>query len=87
MLLAIDVGNTNTVIGLFDGDRMERSWRVKTDARATADEMWLTYRGLLEGEPEVSDRETLFFSARVIVESLALDGPTMLLYEASTLWV
>ena len=54
MLLAIDVGNTNTVIGLFDGDRMERSWRVKTDARATADEMWLTYRGLLEGEPEVT---------------------------------
>ena len=30
---------------------------------------------------EVADRETLFFSARVLVESLALDGPTMLLYD------
>ena len=30
---------------------------------------------------EVPDRETLFFSARVLVESLALDGPTLLLYE------
>jgi type III pantothenate kinase len=54
MLLAIDVGNTNTVIGLFDGEVMERSWRIKTDARATADEMWLTYRGLLEGGPSVT---------------------------------
>lgn len=56
MLLAIDVGNTNTVIGLFedDGPEMLRSWRVKTDARATADEMWLTYRGLLRDQPELS---------------------------------
>ena len=35
----------------------------------------------LEGESEVADRETLFFSARVFVEALALDGPTLLLYE------
>ena len=54
MLLAIDVGNTNTVIGLFDGHDMVRSWRIKTDARATADEMWLTYRGLLRDEPKVT---------------------------------
>jgi len=53
-LLAIDVGNTNTVSGLFDGDRLERSWRVKTDARSTADEMALVYRGLLDGSPPIS---------------------------------
>jgi class 3 adenylate cyclase len=35
----------------------------------------------LAGDSEVADRETLFFSARVLVESLALDEPTMLLYE------
>jgi class 3 adenylate cyclase len=35
----------------------------------------------LEDESEVADRETLFFSARVLVESLALDGPTLLLFE------
>ena len=33
------------------------------------------------GEGEVGDRETLFFSARVFVESLAMDAPTMLLYD------
>jgi type III pantothenate kinase len=54
MLLAIDVGNTNTVIGLFEGDSLERSFRIKTDARTTADEMVLTFRGLLQGEPDVT---------------------------------
>jgi type III pantothenate kinase len=51
MLLAIDVGNTNTVLGLFDGEELVTSWRVKTDARSTADEILLTLRGLLDGRP------------------------------------
>src|SRR6185312_15659804 len=54
MLLAIDVGNTNTVIGCFDGDEMTESWRIKTDARATADEIALMLRGLLADEPRPS---------------------------------
>jgi type III pantothenate kinase len=49
MLLAIDVGNTNTVLGAFDGDKLVDSWRVKTDSRTTADEMALQWRGLLAG--------------------------------------
>lgn len=49
MLLCIDVGNTQTVYGVFDGDRLRRSWRTRTDAQATADELALTIRGLLEG--------------------------------------
>jgi type III pantothenate kinase len=51
MLLAIDVGNTNTVIGVFDDGELRNSWRVKTDARNTADELALTFRGLLAGIP------------------------------------
>ena len=54
MLLAIDVGNTNTVLGLFDGEELVRSYRVKTDARSTADEILLTFRGLLRDDPTVS---------------------------------
>jgi type III pantothenate kinase len=54
MLLAIDVGNTNTVLGLFEGDRLTRLWRTKTDARSTGDEIMLTIRGLLEGSPDVT---------------------------------
>jgi type III pantothenate kinase len=49
MLLAIDIGNTNTVLGVFDGEHLERSWRIKTDARSTADELALTFGGMLQG--------------------------------------
>jgi type III pantothenate kinase len=49
MLLAIDIGNTNTVIGVFEGVALRQSWRIKTDSRNTADELALTFRGLLEG--------------------------------------
>ncbi len=54
MLLAIDVGNTNTVLGMFEGERLTASWRIKSDAQTTADEMALTYRGLLASEDEVT---------------------------------
>ena len=48
MLLTIDVGNTNTVLGIFEEENLIRSWRVKTDPRSTADELWLQYRSLVE---------------------------------------
>jgi type III pantothenate kinase len=51
MLLTIDVGNSNTVIGHFDGDVLTESWRIKTDTRATADELALMLRGLLADSP------------------------------------
>ena len=54
MLLAIDVGNTNTVLGMFDGEVLSSSWRIKTDAHTTADEMALTFRGLLAGESPIT---------------------------------
>lgn len=54
MLLAIDVGNTNTVLGVFDGERLAHSWRVKTDSRATADELALLFRGLLTEAPSIT---------------------------------
>ncbi|AUS81605.1 type III pantothenate kinase [Actinoalloteichus sp. AHMU CJ021] len=51
MLLAIDIGNTNIVLGLYTGRGADatllRDWRMRTDARMTADELALTMRGLL----------------------------------------
>jgi type III pantothenate kinase len=47
VLLAIDVGNTNTVLGLFDGTDLVEHWRIATDARRTADELALMTHGLL----------------------------------------
>lgn len=49
-MLCIDIGNTNTVLATFDGDKLVHSWRVKTDARSTADELGLMFRGLLAGD-------------------------------------
>lgn len=39
MLLAIDVGNTNMVFGLYDGDRLRGSFRISTNAERTSDEL------------------------------------------------
>ena len=50
MLLCIDIGNTNTVLATFEGDKLVHSWRIKTDARSTADELGLLYRGLLASD-------------------------------------
>lgn len=47
MLLAIDVGNTNIVFGLFDGARLAHQFRVETSRGRTADEYAATVRQLL----------------------------------------
>lgn len=54
MLLAIDVGNSHTVLGLFEGPRLRRQWRVATQPR-TADELGLLLLQLLalEGGPRL----------------------------------
>jgi len=41
MLLAIDVGNTNTVLGVFEGKALRSHWRVETSSRRTSDEYGL----------------------------------------------
>ncbi|MEQ8164250.1 MAG: type III pantothenate kinase, partial [Smithellaceae bacterium] len=38
MLLVIDVGNTNTVLGLYDGDELIYDWRIRTVIGHTVDE-------------------------------------------------
>ena len=54
MLLAIDVGNTNTVLGLFAGDQLVSSWRTKTDSRETADELALKFKAILSDAPDIT---------------------------------
>ena len=45
MLLAIDMGNTQTAMGLFDGDELVQSWRMPTDRSYTADEIHVRLMG------------------------------------------
>lgn len=48
MLLAVDVGNTQTVFGVFGGDALKERWRVATEAERTADELGALVDRLLE---------------------------------------
>ena len=48
MLMAVDIGNTQTVLGLFDGEETRGQWRVATEAHRTADELAVVYAALLE---------------------------------------
>jgi type III pantothenate kinase len=46
MLLAIDVGNTNVVLGVFDGARLAEHWRIGTKSQITADEYAMVLKDL-----------------------------------------
>jgi type III pantothenate kinase len=48
MLLAIDVGNTNTVFALHDREAFVAEWRMKTDGARTADEYFVWLRQLMD---------------------------------------
>ena len=50
MLLAVDVGNTQTVYGLYDGAELSEHWRVATDPRTTADELGVLLAGFVDFE-------------------------------------
>jgi type III pantothenate kinase len=53
--LAVDIGNTNTVIGLFDRERIVRRWRLPTRKDTTVDEVALSLQGLLRSGAERGD--------------------------------
>jgi type III pantothenate kinase len=50
VLLAIDVGNTQTVLGLFDGSELREHWRLATDRERTGDELGVLITGLVDSE-------------------------------------
>lgn len=48
VLLALDIGNTNTTIGLFDGETLKAHWRIQSDREKTADEYGILLHQLLD---------------------------------------
>jgi len=48
MVLAVDIGNTNIVFGVFDGGRIMCHWRIGTDKSKTADEYGILFRELMK---------------------------------------
>jgi len=50
VLLAVDVGNTQTVLGLYEGETLTDHWRIATDRSRTGDELGVLLGGFLELE-------------------------------------
>ena len=46
MLLVIDVGNTNTVMGIYAKEKLVRDWRIRTERNTTEDEFNVIFTGL-----------------------------------------
>lgn len=46
MLLVIDVGNTNTVVGVYEGEKLISNWRLSTERNRTIDEYGILFRNL-----------------------------------------
>ncbi len=65
MILAADIGNTQTVLGLIDDGVIDIRWRVSTDATLTADEVRVKIAGLL-----AADGRTWADVERVVVSSV-----------------
>jgi type III pantothenate kinase len=66
MLLAIDVGNTQTVVGIYDGDSLKRHWRISTHPRKTNDEWALALSELLTiNSVSLSDIDEVIISSVV----------------------
>ncbi|MCY4098311.1 MAG: type III pantothenate kinase, partial [Rhodospirillales bacterium] len=69
-LLAVDVGNTNTVFAMFDGDRLLVSWRLATSVDRTADEYAATLSQLMELDGRSPDTVGAVVISTVVPASL-----------------
>jgi type III pantothenate kinase len=66
MLLAIDVGNTQTHAGIFEGETLAEHWRFATESEATADELAVRMAGLLAlGHRELGSMDAAIISSVV----------------------
>jgi type III pantothenate kinase len=50
MMLAVDVGNTQTMLGLFDGAVLTEHWRLATERERTGDELGVLLNGFLDAD-------------------------------------
>ena len=66
MLLVIDVGNTNTVLGVYDGEVLVDHWRIGTERDKTADEWGILFRDLFMFDKiDIKDFEGMIISSVV----------------------
>lgn len=65
MLLAVDIGNTHTNIGVFSGDELLINWNVSSDLKRTVDEYGILISSLLSSISQKPDIKAAIISTVV----------------------
>src|SRR5690625_3067194 len=74
MIFVLDIGNTNTVLGVFEHDQLKYEWRIKTDRHKTEDEFGILIKSLFDLEGiSFSNIEGVIISSVVPPIMLALE--------------
>jgi type III pantothenate kinase len=88
MLLVIDVGNTNTVIGVYDKDQLKENWRIRTVRDNTADEFNILARALFTDRGLPLTAITRVAISSVVPSSVGiLDGFCRRYLNLTPLWI
>ena len=74
MLLAFDVGNTNIVAGVYEGDRLVQFWRMETSQTKSADEYGITLIELFQNEG-ISTKDV----ENIIIATVALTSTNIIM--------
>ena len=75
MILVCDVGNTNMVLGVYEGEKILRAWRISTDRNKTSDEYGISIKQLFEYENlKMEDVESVIISSVVPTIMHALEN-------------
>ena len=88
MLLVMDVGNTNTVIGVYQDDQILSDWRIRTEKEATVDEFGILLRNLFQAQDLTLEPGTdLIISCVVPPMNNTLEGFAQRYLKLHPLWV
>ncbi|MEE9466180.1 MAG: type III pantothenate kinase [Candidatus Neomarinimicrobiota bacterium] len=88
MLLAFDIGNSNTVLALFDGEVLVASWRLHTNQTHTLDDWWIAVKLLAaDARIEIADMDSVVIGSVVPVAGRAVGHMIERYLEVQPLWV
>lgn len=66
MILTMDIGNTNTVLGLYSGDELKTNWRISTDRNKTPDEYGMLFKDLFDSAAIDNKKVTAIIISSVV---------------------
>jgi type III pantothenate kinase len=88
MLVVMDVGNTNTVIGVYRDDQLLSDWRIRTEKEATVDELGIMLRNLFQAQNLSLEPGTeLIISSVVPPMNNTLEGFAQRYMKVRPMWV